>query len=145
MFLCITVFVYQTTTSICTHHQQHAHHYQNKPMQGRGPEQHQSLFRPMWKSFILILFLLLTKCFAFKFSCLDYDIAHPLNDTHPVLPLQASAHRAATGSVLTWQQQWPATTTWHPQQQPLPMLPLPRHIAPPTHLQATACRGNWRC
>ena len=99
--VCIMVFVYQTTTSICTHHQQHAHHHPNKPMQGR----------PMCKSFIVLLFLLLTKCFAFRFSCLDYDITHPLNDTHPVLPLRASAHSVATGLVLTWQQQWPATTT----------------------------------
>ena len=65
--------------------------------------------------------------------------------THPVLPLRASACRVATGSVLTRQLQQPATTTWHPKQQPLPLLPLPHHITPPTRLQATACRGNWRC
>ena len=36
------------------------------------------------KSFILVfveLFLLLTTCISFRFLCLDYDIADPLNDT----------------------------------------------------------------
>ena len=36
------------------------------------------------KSFILVfveLFLLLTTCFSFRFLYLDYDIAHPLNNT----------------------------------------------------------------
>ena len=94
--------------SIHTHHQrQHTTTQMNKHKAGGVNDAGHCLGPSV--SFILLLvelFLLLTKCFSFRFLYLDYDITHPLNNTQAL-------RRHCEPLLAGWQ--WalfcPATTT----------------------------------